>query len=648
MTDAVALALNLGVLGLVLAAVPLLPRQRTWARSLVVLFTIGLWVRYLHWRVTVTAPPDLASAEGLYYLLVLAVEGVGFLSFSLFYLTLSRTADRSGEADRHEARLRALPPHRLPAVDVFLPTYNEEADVLERSIVAARALDYPRVKVWVLDDGRRDWLRDLCARKGVGYLRRPDNRHAKAGNINHALAVTDGELFVIFDADFTPYRNFLYRTVGFFFADPRVAVVQTPQHFFNPDVFQVNLGLVGSTQDNEREWYDVVLASRDAWDCASCCGSCAVFRRDAVLAVGGIPTESVTEDVLTTMRQLRHGWVTRYLNERLSMGLMPENVQSLLIQRQRWARGGLQLLFLKAGPLGPGLTWRQRLLFFQYHHLIDFPCRLMLVLLPLVYLWTGSTHVRLHSMAELLAYQGPAVLAALLLGRWLIPNARVPLLSPAIELYLSGRTFPSVLGTLLKPFGTPFRVTPKGSGNTLAGGDRVARRLISVLIGLTVAGIVFGQLTPGRFSDPVGRAVGTLWAFVSLILLGLIALCVGQKPRLRGEERFPIGRAAWLSAAGWEYACLVIDLSLTGALLGRVGGVRPGEPLRLSLPEVGILPGTVIRATGDRAAVRFAELPEATRDRLITYLYASGRGNGVAEVDPLRVLGRVLRWVVLG
>ncbi len=184
-----------------------------------------------------------------------------FLSMMLFFVTLCRNVDRSPEADRYEKWLRSLPPERLPTVDVFIPTYNEGREIVERGIIAAKALDYPRFRVWVLDDGRRDWLRELCAARGVGYIRRPDNRTPRRETSTMRLHLTNGELFVVFDADFTPHRNFLYRTVGFFFADPRVSIVQTPQHFYNPDVFQINLGLSDVMQDNEREWFDEILVS---------------------------------------------------------------------------------------------------------------------------------------------------------------------------------------------------------------------------------------------------------------------------------------------------------------------------------------------------------------------------------------------------
>jgi cellulose synthase (UDP-forming) len=136
------------------------------------------------------------------------------------------------------------PPERWPAVDGFIPTYNEPLDVLERTIVGALALDYPRdkLKVYVLDDKRRDWLRAFCEEKGAIHVTRPDNLHAKAGNMNNGLKVSSGDFIAVFDADFVPYRAFLRRTVPFF-QDPSIGIVQTPQHFFNKDPVQSNLSL---------------------------------------------------------------------------------------------------------------------------------------------------------------------------------------------------------------------------------------------------------------------------------------------------------------------------------------------------------------------------------------------------------------------
>src|SRR5262249_51047288 len=133
--------------------------------------------------------------------LCFAVEILALADAFILYVAFLRTSDRRAEADRHEQRLRALPPAALPSVDVYIPTYNEPIDVLEKTITGALCLDYPNFTVWVLDDGRRAWLKAFCEDKGVGYLTRPDNVHAKAGNINHALTKTNAEYVAVFDAD---------------------------------------------------------------------------------------------------------------------------------------------------------------------------------------------------------------------------------------------------------------------------------------------------------------------------------------------------------------------------------------------------------------------------------------------------------------
>ncbi len=236
-------ALSILLVGFYLCVAPRLPRRQTWARVLVAGVCLATAVRYLAWRVWATLlPAELASATGAWYLCIYAIEIIAFVNYSIFYLIMLRWAERSGEADQLEAALRRRPAAELPSVDVFIPTYNEGPEVLHRTILAALSIDYPRFQVYVLDDGGRDWLREYCAEKGARYIRRVERTHAKAGNLNHALRLTSAELFAIFDADFAAARNFLYRTVGFF-DNPSIGIVQTPQHFFNPDPIQHNLGL---------------------------------------------------------------------------------------------------------------------------------------------------------------------------------------------------------------------------------------------------------------------------------------------------------------------------------------------------------------------------------------------------------------------
>ena len=330
------------------------------ARSSVLAVGLCLTARYLCWRLVVTVMPvDPRTGAGLWIWIVFLFELAALVNCGITYLMLMRTSDHTAEADGHESRLRRSPASALPRVDVFLCTYNEGLDVLEGPIIAAKGMDYPNFTVWVLDDGRRGWLREFCEAHGVRYLTRPDNSHAKAGNLNHALANTDGELFAVLDADFAPRKDFLMRTVGFF-ADPRIAIVQTPHHFTNTDIYEMNLGLGDHSPNEQRLFFDTVQASRDAWDCAFCCGSASVQRRSALMSIGGVPTDSVTEDILSTLILMRKGYITRFLNEPLAFGLSPESVAGMFVQRQRWCRGGLQLLFLRDGVFGRGLTWTQR------------------------------------------------------------------------------------------------------------------------------------------------------------------------------------------------------------------------------------------------------------------------------------------------
>ena len=247
-----------------------------------------------------------------------AIEIFALFDAFILYLTFLRSSDRRAEADSHEARLRALSPDQLPSVDVYIPTYNEPFEVLEKTITGALCLDYPNVRLWVLDDGRRPWLKAFCEAKGIGYLTRPDNAHAKAGNINHALTKTDGDFVAVFDADFVPQRNFLMRTIGFF-DDPRIGIVQVPHAFYNHDPMQANLALRKSMPDDQRFFFEAIMPSRDAWDAAFCCGSNSVTRRAALRCIGdALPTTSITEDMLLSLALLRNGYITRYLCERLA------------------------------------------------------------------------------------------------------------------------------------------------------------------------------------------------------------------------------------------------------------------------------------------------------------------------------------------
>lgn len=541
------------------AVTPYLDREANGARTFVTALAGFLGVRYIVWRLVVTVLPATGSPVQIGWIwLCYGIELAAVIEMLVFILILSRWDDRGPEADAFEAALRRRPPSAWPSVDVFVPTYNEGFDVLEKTIVGVTRLDYPNFRAWILDDGRRPWLADYCRRKGVGYLTRDGNEGAKAGNINAALARTSGELIAILDADFVPYRPFLRRTVGFF-SDPAIGIVQTPQHFYNRDPIQNNLLLQTVWPDEQRLFFDVMAPGRDAWNAAFCCGSSSVIRRSALDEVGGVPTASVTEDLLTTLALLRHGYVTRYLNERLSAGLAPETTTAFFIQRQRWARGAIQSLYLPEGPFGPGLTALQRLLFFPFSWVIQYPVRLMTLIVPIVYLATGLTPMLFTEIGDLLDYQLPMMMAFCLGLRWLAPHHYVPILSSAASVFATFRLLPSIVQSIVRPFDGRFGVTPKGRLATARPFDARTFGIAVSMSVLTVGGLILNTVPEWQPLDtwsffPVAAA----WSFLTLIVLALVMLICIEAPHQRREERFPVdepGRLRIDDAPAGSNAC---------------------------------------------------------------------------------------------
>jgi cellulose synthase (UDP-forming) len=625
------------------------PRERTWTRAFVCLFVLAVSLRYLAWRLTdtVLAHPADGSFSYWWTWTVFVIELFAFADILLFLVVMGRYVDRSAEADRLERSFFARPAAELPAVDVFIPTYNEPLDVLERTIVGALALDYPgKLTVYVLDDKRRDWLKRFCEEKGAVHVTRSDNSHAKAGNMNNGLAVSSGEFIAVFDADFVPHRSFLRRTLGFFL-EPSIGIVQTPQHFFNKDPVQMNLSIERHWPDEQRLFFDEMAASRDAWDVSFCCGSCSIARRKAVEAIGGFPTESITEDLLTTLAMLNKGYKTRYLNERLSMGLAAENLKGYFVQRGRWCRGGIQTLFLHNGPIrGPGLNLFQRIMFLPLSWLVQYLVRFTILIVPVVYLWTGVAPLHFTGTQDILWYQLPVLVAYFLLMGWITPTRYMPVVSSAVGTFGTFRMLPVVVASLIKPFGTPFRVTPKGSGNEESEFDAFTFACIAVLIAATAAGLLVNLLPEwSRIGQGDFSVVSAYWAGINIIVLLLAALVCFERPRPL-EESFDADESGRLLAEdGTARPCRIHRLSLAGATVEVEGGAE-GLPkdLRLEMRDALPVPATVESVEAGRSLrVALDPAPGPERDRLIVKLYTGRYSQDIRELRPARVLGGLWR-----
>lgn len=523
---------------LLVALWALLLRQQTVAaqpitarRSAIAMVTLlsGL---YLLWRATTTLNVSTPTASAL-SLLLLGAEGIllahGLLQLWLAWFRQPPVAEEAEQAAHQLQRALRGEADRLPAVDVVVPSRGEPLHLVARSLQGCLALDYPRTAVWLLDDAGRPELAELCRQLGCFYLARADHRHAKAGNLNHSLAHLRGDLLVVFDADVVPQRHFLRRTIGLF-ADPRVALVQTPQSYMNPDPVIRNLGLEHWLMSDEEVFYRWIQPTRQGVGAVVCAGTSFVLRRSALEQIGGFETGTPSEDLATGIRLTAAGYRILYLNEKLSAGLAPPTLVAMARQRSRWASGTLQTLRTAASPLFiPGLKPLQRVAFLEgiLHWLNAIP-QLVLLLMPLSFGLLGVSPL-------LLPDQGawtiglPLLLAQVLLVRWFSNGARSALMP---ELYRWVFLVPLLLAVLSTVLGRPtlFRVTPK---TVPSGAAKPALCLVLplvVLLGLQLINLVL-----------LVRATSSI-----LPLFWSALACISLLAALRAcWDRFPSDAAVW-------------------------------------------------------------------------------------------------------
>ena len=256
-----------------------------------------------------------------------------------------------------------IPKEWYPDVDVFIATHNESTDVLYKTVNGCKHMKYPdksKVHIWICDDGYRMEVKELAEKMGVGWQGLKNNKLAKAGNLNNALSHTSAPLIVTFDADMIPTRNFLIETVPYFFLpkmkktedgkwvertkdeiDPeyKIGFIQTPQNFYNPDLFQYNLYAEDKVPNEQDYFFREIHVSRNKSNSPIYAGSNTVISRQALEEVGGIATGTITEDFETGIHIQGRGYSCYAIDTVVAHGLAPDSVDSLIKQRERWGRG---------------------------------------------------------------------------------------------------------------------------------------------------------------------------------------------------------------------------------------------------------------------------------------------------------------------
>lgn len=302
--------------------------------------------------------------------------------------------------DRARALPRDLPPGIVPPVDVFITVAGEPAELVRRTVQAAKAMAYPDIAVHILNDGyvarKPNWreIETLAERLGVNCITRTVPGGAKAGNINNALRFTTRPLIACFDADHAPHPDFLAKTVPYF-ADRGVAFVQTPQFYRNWDETYVTQG----AWEQQELFFGPIMKGKNRLNAVPMCGTNMLIRRSALSSVGGISTDSITEDLVTGLLMHARGYRSVYVPEVLAEGLAPEDLGTYAKQQFRWARGTLDILFRYNPLFMRGLSWPQRI---QYLASASFYVSGIVIILdaalPIIYFYFGLVPVHISGM----------------------------------------------------------------------------------------------------------------------------------------------------------------------------------------------------------------------------------------------------------
>ncbi len=615
--------------------------------------------RYLYWRVTETMAFnaahrdawDLFFASGL-----LAAEFYAYIVLFLGFFQVVWPLNR-----------KPVPLPRdtssWPTVDVFIPTYNEPMKVVRPTVLAALDLDWPedKLNVYVLDDGRREEFRKFCEEVGATHITRADSKHAKAGNINRALTKTHGDLIAIFDCDHIPTRSFLQVTVGWFLKDPKLALIQTPHHFFSPDPFERNLGTFRKVPNEGELFYGLLQDGNDLWNATFFCGSCAVLRRDMLMAVGGVAVETVTEDAHTSLKLHARGWHSAYINIPQAAGLATESLSAHVGQRIRWARGMAQIFRIDNPFLKKGLSFGQRLCYANamLHFFYGLP-RLVFLTAPLSYLFFEA-HIIEASALAIAAYALPHLVLANLTNSRLQGPYRHSFWAEVYESVLATYILgPTTLAVINPKLGT-FNVTAKGGMVEREYFDRDIAAPYLVLLALNLAGAVIGifRLLFWNTHEIDTVVLNLAWTLYNLLIIGA-ALCVAWESRqIRTAIRVSTKVNAEVELAdGRIIPGRTLDISEGGAAvrLERPVQVEHGSPVRCALvPEFQRvwIDCKVTRSAGDLLAMQF-EAMSLEQERSVIYAIF-GRADAWVDWSDDRPIDRpgmafreVLNFGVLG
>ena len=607
--------------------------------------------RYIFWRATETLHFN-SEVEAILGIGLFIAELYVWLILILGYLQTSWPLKRTIEPLPDDVSL-------WPTVDVYVPSYNESLDVVRDTVLAAQCIDYPRdkIKIYLLDDGKRSEFARFAADVGVGYITRDDNRHAKAGNLNHAMKITKGELICVFDCDHVATRTFLQATVGAFLKDNKLALLQTPHYFYSPDPFERNLKAAREIPNVGALFYGPVQQGNDNWNATFFCGSCAVIRRSALEEIGGFAVETVTEDAHTALKMQRLGWGSAFLAIPLAAGLATERLGLHIVQRTRWARGMTQIFRVDNPLFGRGLKWQQRLCYLNamLHFQFGLP-RVIFLTAPLAYLLFNLNII--HSSASLIfAYVLPHLVMSLYVNSRMNGRFRATFWGEIYETVMAFHLVIPTILTMISPKHGKFNVTDKGGLLDVGFFDFNIVRPHVICALLLLIGVVSGVVRAVGHNyfgvDPYVIALNVGWATFSLIILMAAIAVARETKQVRKTIRIDVHLPVVIHyASGISSRSSTINLSMGGAQISAPDQRHENDEIEAIdvMLESGTIsiPVQIIGAEDGVIRLQFHEMPLSRRRELVRVVLARAdawiQPEGPKD-NPLRSLLNIIRTV---
>lgn len=647
------------VLGCLTVLIGLAANRTSRSRAVTIalmLISLTATLRYAWWRVRLLIfffldqSNNRFSIDSVFMLILISAEAYTVVIMLLGYMQTVWPLQRKPLALPDDESL-------WPHVDILIPTYNEPLSLVRYTALAALNIDYPTEKlhVYILDDGTREDFRAFSEAAGVGYITRKEHQHAKAGNINHALTTMNSPFVTIFDCDHVPTRSFLQMTLGWMLVDANLAMLQTPHHFYSPDPFERNLLQYKTIPNEAALFYGIVQDGNDFWNATFFCGSCALIRRTALDAVGGIAVETVTEDAHTSLRMQKLGYNTAYINIPQAAGLSTETLAAHVGQRVRWARGMIQIFRTDNPLLASGMKFTQRLCYLNamMHFLYAVP-RLVFLLSPLVYMLLGRTIIPGYWVA-ILAYSTPHLILSNLTNSRVQGRHRHSFWNEIYEAVLAPYILLPTLLALINPKLGKFNVTDKGSTLADTHFDRKIATPTRWMLALNFVGLL---VAPYRIfvmdPDHPGTVIMNLiWIIFNITILGVAAAVANeQKQRrqsVRIEAKIPM---AMTLPNGKTISGMSVDMSIGGASVTVSDGTSftLGDSLQIAFPDHSgneKIGGTVKGLRDREVRVAFIVPSIAEQETLTRALY-SRADAWISSIDskeldrPLVSLGRVI------